>query len=211
MTTRGRKGEKQFEILQYIYEQAKKKGYPPTVREIGEATALSSTSTVHGHLARLEKNGFILRDPSKPRAIEFTKNGLDKLGISEDEGKIPLLGVVTAGEPILAVEEATDYFPIPTDLEIDKGNLFMLTIRGDSMMNVGILDGDQVIVRKQETANNGDIVIAMTDEDEATCKRFFKEKNHIRLQPENDSMDPIILSNVSILGKVTSLYRSHIL
>lgn len=211
MTTRGRKGEKQFEILQYIYEQAKKKGYPPTVREIGEATALSSTSTVHGHLARLEKNGFILRDPSKPRAIEFTKNGLDKLGISKDEGKIPLLGVVTAGEPILAVEEATDYFPIPTDLEIDKGNLFMLTIRGDSMMNVGILDGDQVIVRKQETANNGDIVIAMTDEDEATCKRFFKEKNHIRLQPENDSMDPIILSNVSILGKVTSLYRSHIL
>lgn len=211
MTTRGRKGEKQFEILQYIYEQAKKKGYPPTVREIGEATALSSTSTVHGHLARLEKNGFILRDPSKPRAIEFTKNGLDKLGISEDEGKIPLLGVVTAGEPILAVEEATDYFPIPSDLEIDKGNLFMLTIRGDSMMNVGILDGDQVIVRKQETANNGDIVIAMTDEDEATCKRFFKEKNHIRLQPENDSMDPIILSNVSILGKVISLYRSHIL
>ncbi|TVP92566.1 transcriptional repressor LexA [Alkalibacterium sp.] len=211
MTTRGRKGEKQFEILQYIYEQAKKKGYPPTVREIGEATALSSTSTVHGHLARLEKNGFILRDPSKPRAIEFTKNGLDKLGINEDEDKIPLLGVVTAGEPILAVEEATDYFPIPSDLEIDKGNLFMLTIRGDSMMNVGILDGDQVIVRKQETANNGDIVIAMTDEDEATCKRFFKEKNHIRLQPENDSMDPIILSNVSILGKVISLYRSHIL
>ncbi|MCC5889605.1 MAG: transcriptional repressor LexA [Alkalibacterium sp.] len=211
MTTRGRKGEKQFEILQYIYEQAKKKGYPPTVREIGEATALSSTSTVHGHLARLEKNGFILRDPSKPRAIEFTKNGLDKLGINEDEDKIPLLGVVTAGEPILAVEEATDYFPIPSDLEIDKGNLFMLTIRGDSMMNVGILDGDQVIVRKQETANNGDIVIAMTDEDEATCKRFFKEKNHIRLQPENDSMDPIILLNVSILGKVISLYRSHIL
>lgn len=211
MTTRGRKGEKQFEILQYIYEQAKKKGYPPTVREIGEATALSSTSTVHGHLARLEKNGYILRDPSKPRAIEFTKNGLDKLGISAEKGKIPLLGVVTAGEPILAVEEATDYFPVPTDLEIDKGNLFMLTIRGDSMINVGILDGDQVIVRKQETANNGDIVIAMTDEDEATCKRFFKEKNHIRLQPENDSMDPIILSNVTILGKVISLYRSQIL
>lgn len=210
MTTRGRKGEKQFEILQYIYEQAKKKGYPPTVREIGEATALSSTSTVHGHLARLEKNGFILRDPSKPRAIEFTKSGLDKLGISEEEGKIPLLGVVTAGEPILAVEEATDYFPVPSDLEIEKGNLFMLTIRGDSMMNIGILDGDQVIVRKQETANNGDVVIAMTDEDEATCKRFFKEKNHIRLQPENDSMDPIILPNVSILGKVVSLYRSHI-
>ncbi|MCC5894906.1 MAG: transcriptional repressor LexA [Alkalibacterium sp.] len=210
MTTRGRKGEKQIEILHYIYSQFKKKGYPPTVREIGTATALSSTSTVHGHLARLEKNGFILRDPSKPRAIEFTKLGLDKLGINEDEDKIPLLGVVTAGEPILAIEEATDYFPIPNDLELDKGNLFMLTIRGESMMNVGILDGDQVIVRKQETANNGDIVIAMTDEDEATCKRFYKENNYIRLQPENDSMDPIILNDVKILGRVISLYRSHI-
>lgn len=210
MTTRGRKGEKQIEILHYIYSQVKKKGYPPTVREIGTATALSSTSTVHGHLARLEKNGFILRDPSKPRAIEFTKSGLDKLGINLEEDKIPLLGVVTAGEPILAIEEATDYFPIPNDLELDKGNLFMLTIRGESMINVGILDGDQVIVRKQETANNGDIVIAMTEEDEATCKRFYKENNYIRLQPENDSMDPIILNDVKILGRVISLYRSHI-
>ncbi|GAB2319387.1 transcriptional repressor LexA [Alkalibacterium sp. s-m-22] len=209
MTTRGRKGERQIEILQYIYNQVKKKGYPPTVREIGMATALSSTSTVHGHLARLEKNGFILRDPSKPRAIEFTKAGLDKLGIDEED-KIPLLGVVTAGEPILAIEEATDYFPIPNDLELDRGNLFMLTIRGDSMMNVGILDGDQVIVRKQESASNGDIVIAMTEDDEATCKRFYKEKNHIRLQPENDALDPIILNDVKILGKVISLYRSHI-
>lgn len=209
MTTRGRKGEKQIEILQYIYNQVKKKGYPPTVREIGMATALSSTSTVHGHLARLEKNGFILRDPSKPRAIEFTKAGLDKLGIDEED-KIPLLGVVTAGEPILAIEEATDYFPIPNDLELDRGNLFMLTIRGDSMMNVGILDGDQVIVRKQESASNGDIVIAMTEDDEATCKRFYKEKNHIRLQPENDALDPIILNDVKILGKVISLYRSNI-
>lgn len=209
MTTRGRKGEKQIEILQYIYNQVKKKGYPPTVREIGMATALSSTSTVHGHLARLEKNGFILRDPSKPRAIEFTKAGLDKLGIDEED-KIPLLGVVTAGEPILAIEEATDYFPIPNDLELDRGNLFMLTIRGDSMMNVGILDGDQVIVRKQGSASNGDIVIAMTEDDEATCKRFYKEKNHIRLQPENDALDPIILNDVKILGKVISLYRSHI-
>lgn len=211
MSTRGRKGEKQLEILKFIYKQVKKKGYPPTVREIGEATALSSTSTVHGHLSRLEKNGYILRDPSKPRAIEFTPDGLNKLGINLDEDKIPLLGIVTAGEPILAIEEATDYFPVPTDLEIEKGNLFMLTIRGDSMMDVGILDGDQVIVRKQEAANNGDIVIAMTDEDEATCKRFFKEDNHIRLQPENDTMDPIILNDVKILGKVISLYRSHIL
>ena len=210
MTTRGRKGEKQIEILRYIYEQVNKRGYPPTVREIGSATDLSSTSTVHGHLARLEKNGFILRDPSKPRAIEFTKEGLIKIGIDEFENHIPLLGVVTAGEPILAVEEATDYFPIPSDLELEKGNLFMLTIRGNSMINAGILDGDQVIVRKQETALNGDVVIAMTDEDEATCKRFYKEDGYFRLQPENDTMDPIILSDVSILGKVVSLYRSHI-
>ncbi|GEK90913.1 transcriptional repressor LexA [Alkalibacterium kapii] len=210
MTTRGRKGEKQLEILNYIYKQAKKKGYPPTVREIGEATALSSTSTVHGHLARLEKNGYIYRDPSKPRAIEFTPLGLDRLGINPDEDKIPLLGVVTAGEPILAVEEASDYFPVPNDLEIEKGNLFMLTIRGNSMIDAGILDGDQIIVRKQESANNGDIVIAMTDEDEATCKRFYKESHRIRLQPENETMDPIILNNVKILGKVVSLYRSHI-
>lgn len=211
MSTRGRKGAKQFEILQYIYEQVNKRGYPPTVREIGTATDLSSTSTVHGHLARLEKNGFIQRDPSKPRAIEFTKEGLEKLGINEHENDIPLLGVVTAGEPILAIEEATDYFPIPTELELDKGNLFMLTISGESMINAGILDGDQVIVRKQETANNGDIVIAMTDEDEATCKRFYKEDGYFRLQPENDSLEPIILDNVSILGKVVSLYRSEVI
>lgn len=211
MSTRGRKGAKQFEILQYIYEQVNKRGYPPTVREIGTATDLSSTSTVHGHLARLEKNGFIQRDPSKPRAIEFTKEGLEKLGINEHENDIPLLGVVTAGEPILAIEEATDYFPIPTELELDKGNLFMLTISGESMINAGILDGDQVIVRKQESANNGDIVIAMTDEDEATCKRFYKEDGYFRLQPENDSLEPIILDNVSILGKVVSLYRSEVI
>lgn len=210
MTTRGRKGEKQLEILRYIHEQVNKRGYPPTVREIGTATDLSSTSTVHGHLARLENNGFIIRDPSKPRAIEFTKEGLDKLGINEHEDDIPLLGVVTAGEPILAIEEATDYFPMPSDLEFEKGNLFMLTIRGESMINAGILDGDQVIVRKQESANNGDVVIAMTDEDEATCKRFYKEEGHIRLQPENDQLDPIILKNVTILGKVISLYRTHI-
>lgn len=210
MSTRGRKGAKQFEILQYIYEQVNKRGYPPTVREIGTATDLSSTSTVHGHLARLEDNGFINRDPSKPRAIEFTKEGLEKLGINEHEDDIPLLGVVTAGEPILAVEEATDYFPMPDELEFEKGNLFMLTIRGESMIKAGILDGDQVIVRKQDSASNGDIVIAMTDEEEATCKRFYKEDGHIRLQPENDELEPIILDNVSILGKVISLYRSHI-
>lgn len=210
MSTRGRKGTKQLEILAFIYDQVQNKGYPPTVREIGVATSLSSTSTVHGHLSRLEKNGYILRDPSKPRAIEFTQEGLEKIGIDENENKIPLLGVVTAGEPILAIEEATDYFPIPNGLELEKGNLFMLTIRGNSMIEAGILDRDSVIVRKQDSASNGDIVIAMTDEDEATCKRLFKEKDHIRLQPENETMDPIILDDAKILGKVVSLYRSYI-
>ncbi len=199
---------RQLEVLKYIYEQVELKGYPPTVREIGKAVDLSSTSTVHGHLARLEKKGLILRDPTKPRAIELTPEGLEKIGIQPTT--IPMLGVVTAGEPILAVEEASDFFPLPPDLRTEENPLFMLTIRGESMINAGILDGDQVIVRKQSNANNGDIVIAMTDEDEATCKRFFREVDHIRLQPENDALAPILLDNVTILGKVVGLYRNHI-
>ena len=199
---------RQLEVLKYIYEQVELKGYPPTVREIGKAVDLSSTSTVHGHLARLEKKGLILRDPTKPRAIELTPEGLEKIGIQPTT--IPMLGVVTAGEPILAVEEASDFFPLPPDLRTEENDLFMLTIRGESMINAGILDGDQVIVRKQSNANNGDIVIAMTDEDEATCKRFFREVDHIRLQPENDALAPILLDNVTILGKVVGLYRNHI-
>ena len=177
---------RQIEVLRYIHEQVTQKGYPPTVREIGEAVQLSSTSTVHGHLARLEKKGFIQRDPTKPRAIELTKQGLEKIGIRPTT--IPVLGVVTAGEPILAVEDASDFFPIPPNLSSEEGSL----------------------VRKQETAQNGDIVIAMTAEDEATCKRFYKEKNFFRLQPENDLLEPIILDQVSILGRVVGLYRSHI-
>lgn len=199
---------RQLEVLKYIYEQVELKGYPPTVREIGKAVDLSSTSTVHGHLARLEKKGLILRDPTKPRAIELTPEGLEKIGIQPTT--IPMLGVVTAGEPILAVEEASDFFPLPPDLRAEENALFMLMIRGESMINAGILDGDQVIVRKQSNANNGDIVIAMTDEDEATCKRFFREVDHIRLQPENDALAPILLDNVTILGKVVGLYRNHI-
>ena len=199
---------RQLEVLKYIYEQVELKGYPPTVREIGKAVDLSSTSTAHGHLARLEKKGLILRDPTKPRAIELTPEGLEKIGIQPTT--IPMLGVVTAGEPILAVEEASDFFPLPPDLRTEENALFMLTIRGESMINAGILDGDQVIVRKQSNANNGDIVIAMTDEDEATCKRFFREVDHIRLQPENDALAPILLDNVTILGKVVGLYRNHI-
>lgn len=203
------KDSRQVEVLQYIYEEVQEKGYPPTVREIGNAVKLSSTSTVHGHLSRLEKNGFIQRDPTKPRAIELTQAGLDKLGIMSD--KMPLLGTVTAGAPILAVEEATDYFPVPPDLKSASGSLFMLKIRGESMIDAGIFDGDSVIIRKQATAENGDIVIAMTDDDEATCKRFYKENNYYRLQPENARMDPIILDSVIILGKVVGLYRNHII
>lgn len=199
---------KQLEVLRFIHERVEIKGYPPTVREIGEAVNLSSTSTVHGHLSRLEKKGWIQRDPTKPRAIELTLTGLEKIGVTPQV--IPMLGVVTAGEPILAVEEASDFFPIPPDLSSEDGSLFMLTIRGESMINAGIYDGDHVIVRKQSMANNGEIVIAMTDENEATCKRFYREADHIRLQPENDELAPLIFANVSILGKVVGLYRNHI-
>ncbi|WP_062532266.1 transcriptional repressor LexA [Jeotgalibaca dankookensis] len=204
----GNKDTRQMQVLHFIYNQVQEKGYPPTVREIGNAVDLSSTSTVHGHLSRLEKAGFIFRDPTKPRAIEVTELGLSKLGIKSIH--MPLLGVVTAGEPILAVEEATDFFPIPPNLNNISEDLFMLKIRGNSMIKAGILNDDSVIVRKQTSASNGEIVIAITDEDEATCKRFFKEKDHFRLQPENDNMDPIILNDVHILGKVVGLYRSHI-
>lgn len=199
---------RQSEILKYIHSQVEDKGYPPTVREIGVAVNLSSTSTVHGHLSRLEKKGFIQRDPTKPRAIELTRAGLDMIGI--EATTIPMLGTVTAGAPILAVEEASDFFPMPPGLKNEDNSLFMLTIRGESMINAGILDGDQVIVKKTASASNGEIVIAMTDEDEATCKRFYKEQSYFRLQPENDSLEPIILENVSILGKVVGLYRNHI-
>lgn len=199
---------RQMDVLHFIYTQVQAKGYPPTVREIGNAVNLSSTSTVHGHLSRLEKSGYIFRDPTKPRAIELTEAGLAKLGVQSNE--MPLLGTVTAGEPILAVEEATDFFPIPPDLQYISEYLFMLKIRGDSMINAGILNNDSVIVRKQGFAENGDIVIAITEEDEATCKRFFREKDHFRLQPENDRLSPILLDRVQILGKVVGLYRNHI-
>ncbi|KAF0340983.1 transcriptional repressor LexA [Pediococcus acidilactici] len=201
---------KQLNVLEYIYQTVQTQGYPPTVREIGKAIGLSSTSTVHGHIDRLQKNGYLEKDPTKPRALEITAQGLEALGIQENGEQIPVLGVVTAGEPILAVEEATDFFPVPPEFKNESNNLFMLTIRGESMINAGILSDDQVIVRKQSTADNGEIVIAMTDENEATCKRFFKETGHIRLQPENDTMSPIILDNVTILGKVVGLFRSDI-
>ncbi len=201
--------ERQISVLKFIYECVNEKGYPPTVREIGEAVNLSSTSTVHGHIARLEQRGYIHKDPTKPRALEITAAGMEALGINEKEKQIPVLGTVTAGNPILTVQETTDYFPLPPNYD-SANDLFMLTIRGKSMINVGILDGDEVIVRQQRSADNGDIVIAMTEDNEATCKRFFKEKDHFRLQPENDTMDPIILDSVTVLGKVVGLYRDFI-
>ncbi|WP_429970796.1 transcriptional repressor LexA [Fructilactobacillus sp. Tb1] len=203
---------KQKDILRFIYDNVREHGYPPTVREIGKEVGLSSTSTVHGHLARLEKKGYISKDPTKPRALEVTSDGIEFLGLAPEtrNKEMPLLGVVAAGEPILAVQEATDYFPVPEYLEKSADSLFMLTISGTSMINIGILDGDQVIVRRQQNADNGEIVIAMNDEGEATCKRFFKESDHFRLQPENDTMSPIILKSCTILGKVVGLYRSDV-
>lgn len=200
---------KQMAVLSYIHKQVDEHGYPPTVREICSAVGLSSTSTVHGHITRLIEQGFLRKDSAKPRALEITPKGLDLLGVKPMQTKIPMLGVVTAGQPILAVQDATDFFPIPPSIQ-DNNDLFMLKIRGTSMIKAGILNGDDVIVRKQSTARNGDIVIAMNDDNEATCKRFFKEKDRFRLQPENDTMDPIFLQNVKILGKVIGLFRDHI-
>lgn len=204
-----KQNSKQLQILHYIYDTVEKRGFPPTVREICQGVQLSSTSTVHGHLSRLERKGLIVKDATKPRALEITAEGKKAIGVKPTD--IPVVGVVTAGQPILAVEEIEDYFPLPPDLANDAGDLFMLHVHGESMINAGILNGDDVIVRKQSTASNGEIVVAMTDENEATVKRFYKEKDHCRLQPENDTMAPIILTSVQILGKVVGLYRNNII
>ncbi|MEK3989666.1 MULTISPECIES: transcriptional repressor LexA [Robertmurraya] len=200
--------KRQVDILEYIKEEVKQKGYPPSVREIGEAVGLASSSTVHGHLARLESKGYIRRDPTKPRAIEILDldevvSNIPKYNIVN----VPVVGKVTAGIPITAIENVEEYFPLPERLAPADEQVFMLEVMGDSMIEAGILDGDYVIVKQQQTANNGDIVVAMTEEDEATVKRFFKEKDYVRLQPENSSLTPIILRNVSILGKVIGVYR----
>ena len=197
---------KQLTILSCIHEAIEANGYPPTVREIGAAVGLASTSTVHGHLARLERAGYIIRDASKTRAIELSPLAQEALGIQPQQ--IPLLGRVAVGAPILAIEHATDYYPIPPGLErYEPSELFMLEIKGESMVNIGILDGDYITVRRQASANNGDVVVAMTEDNEATCKTFFKKSDHVILRPENDHMDDIILPQVTILGKVVSLYR----
>ncbi|MFC7320535.1 transcriptional repressor LexA [Halobacillus campisalis] len=200
--------KRQQEILDFIKEQVLLKGYPPSVREIGQSVGLASSSTVHGHLSRLEKKGFIRRDPTKPRAIEVMELEDDTSIPRSEASYAPVIGKVTAGSPITAIENIEEYVPLPDSLAGTDDNTFVLVVQGESMIEAGILDGDMVIVRQQTTANNGDIVVAMTEEEEATVKRFFKESNHIRLQPENATMEPIILNDISILGKVVGLYRT---
>ncbi|HYF92023.1 MAG TPA: transcriptional repressor LexA [Symbiobacteriaceae bacterium] len=197
--------ERQRQVLQFIKEEIRAKGYPPSVREIGEAIGLSSSSTVHGHMARLEEKGFIRRDPTKPRAIEV----LDETFALPRKRtvNVPVVGRVTAGLPIFADQNIEDHFPLPADfVRGDETDLFFLTVQGDSMIEAGILDGDYVLVRRQQSATNGEIVVALI-EDEATVKRFYKEQGHIRLQPENRFMDPIIVPNAQILGRVVGLIR----
>jgi len=197
--------ERQRQILQFIKDEIRSKGYPPSVREIGEAIGLSSSSTVHGHMSRLEEKGFIRRDPTKPRAIEVL-DGSGAIPLRRTV-TVPVVGRVTAGQPILAEQSVEDHFPLPADfVRADESNLFFLTVQGDSMVEAGILNGDYVLVHRQQNAINGDIVVALI-EDEATVKRFYKEQGHIRLQPENRFMDPIIVPNCQILGKVIGLIR----
>lgn len=194
---------KQHEILVYIKQTILQKGYPPAVREICEAVQLKSTSSVHSHLETLEKNGYIRRDPTKPRTIEILD---DTFGLTRREMvQVPILGAVAAGQPLLAEEQIEDYFPIPASL-LPNGEVFMLRVKGDSMIDIGIFAGDQVLVSQCNTARNGEIVVALV-EDSATVKRFFKEDGHYRLQPENDAMEPIIVPQVEILGKVIGLFR----
>lgn len=199
----GKISNKQKEILEYLKSQIINKGYPPAVREICEAVNLKSTSSVHSHLETLEKNGYIRRDPSKPRAIEIID---DEFNLTRRElVNVPIVGTITAGQPILAVENIESYFPIPSEY-MPNEDTFMLKVKGDSMINAGIFDGDKILVQKQSVAKNGDIVVALID-DEVTVKTFYKENGYYRLQPENDTMEPIIVSDLSILGKVIGLFR----
>ncbi len=195
---------KQQIILDYLKKETISKGYPPSVREICEAVGLKSTSTVHGHLERLEKKGLIRRDPTKPRAIEIVD---DDFQLARREMvNIPIVGRVAAGSPILAEENVEDYFPLPVNY-VPNNDSFMLRVQGESMINVGIYDGDLLLVEQRTTARNGEIVVALV-EDSATVKTFYKEADHFRLQPENDSMEPIRVKDVAILGRVVGLYRN---
>lgn len=202
--------KKQKQILDFLKEEVSKKGYPPSVREICLAVGLKSTSTVHMHLTKLEELGYIRRDPTKPRAIEIFDNEDhtptdNVVNFARDTKFVPIIGEITAGQPILAVESFEDTFPIPSDF-VDEGNYFMLKIKGDSMIEAGIHDRDLVLVKQQNTANNGEIVVAMID-DSATVKTFYKEQSRVRLQPENSTMSPIYSDNVQILGRVKGVFR----
>ena len=199
----GKISKKQQEILEYIKHEIINRGFPPAVREICEAVNLKSTSSVHSHLETLEKNGYIRRDPTKPRAIEIMD---DNFNLTRREMvQVPIIGRVAAGEPLLAQENIEEYFPIPAEF-MPNSQTYMLQVQGESMINAGILDGDYVLVEKKETAENGDMVVALI-EDGATVKTFYKEEGVYRLQPENDTMEPIIVSDVSILGKVIGVFR----
>ncbi len=199
----GKISKKQLEILEYIKSQILQKGYPPAVREICEAVNLKSTSSVHSHLETLEKNGYIRRDPTKPRAIEIIDDTFNLT--RRDMVQVPIIGHVAAGEPLLAQENIQDYFPIPTEF-MPNCDTYMLKVKGESMINAGILDGDYVLVERRETASNGEMVVALV-EDGATVKTFYKEEGIYRLQPENDTMEPIIVREVEILGKVIGVFR----
>lgn len=199
----GKISDKQREILEYIKAEILNKGYPPAVREICEAVKLKSTSSVHAHLETLEKNGYIRRDPTKPRAIEIVDENFNLT--RREMVNVPIVGRVAAGEPILAVENIENYFPIPAEF-MPNEQTFILQVQGESMVNAGILDGDYILVEQRTTANDGDMVVALVD-DSATVKTFYKENGYYRLQPENDFMEPIIVSDVMIMGKVIGMFR----
>lgn len=202
----GKITKKQTEILEYIKKQILNKGYPPAVREICEAVQLKSTSSVHAHLETLEKNGYIRRDPTKPRAIEIVD---DSFNLTRREiVNVPIIGTVTAGQPILATENIEGYFPLLSE-DMPSDDTFMLHVKGESMINAGIFDGDQILVRMQPVAENGDIIVALID-DSVTVKTYYKEEGHFRLQPENDFMEPIIVPDLTIVGKVIGLFRKFL-
>lgn len=201
----GKITSKQTEILEYIKKEILERGYPPAVREICEAVHLKSTSSVHSHLETLEKNGYIRRDPTKPRAIEIMDDSFQL--VRHEMTSIPIIGTVAAGQPILAEQNIEGYFPLPVDMA-PNAESFVLRVKGDSMINIGIYSGDSIFVERCNTAKNGDVVVALVD-DSATVKTFYKENGHYRLQPENDSMDPIIVEQVEILGKVYGIFRLY--
>lgn len=199
----GKISPKQQEILEYIKSQILERGFPPAVRDICEAVHLKSTSSVHSHLETLEKNGYIRRDPTKPRAIEILDESFNFT--RREMVNVPMVGRVAAGEPLLAEQNVENYFPIPMEF-MPNNQTFMLRVKGDSMINIGIFDGDLVLVEQRQTARNGEVIVALV-EDGATVKRFFKEEGVFRLQPENDALDPIIVNEVQILGKVIGVFR----